>query len=151
MAERSTRGDGFVWEAAGAEGQRILDTFDARAPFISRLARAAKKRVEARGYIVTGGGRRLHFTQRQDGTYDWTHKSLNRLIQGTSADQTKRAIVEIDRAGYWLMLQMHDETGNSVADRAEAELIGEIMRDAMPALVPFKVDVEVGPNWGEVE
>ena len=143
--------DGFVWRAAGEEGQMIFDTFDKRAPFIRKLAKSAERRVKQRGFIVTKGGRRLHFTQRPDGSYDWTHKSLNRLIQGTSADQMKKAMVEIDRAGYWMMLQVHDETDNSVADKAEAEAIATIMQDAMPALVPFKVDVEIGRSWGEVE
>lgn len=142
-------GDGFIWRAAGEEGQQILDTFDQRAPFIRKLARFAEERVKQRGFIVTGGGRRLNFTQRTDGSYDWTHKSLNRLIQGTSADQMKRAMVEIDRTGYWMMLQVHDETANSVADRSEAEVIAQIMSNVMEAEVPFKVDIEIGPSWGE--
>lgn len=143
--------DGFVWRAAGEEGQKLLDTFDTRAPFIKLLAKAAERRVKKVGYITTGGGRRLHFTQRNDGSYDWTHKSLNRLIQGTSADQMKKAMVEIDRAGYWMMLQVHDETNNSVSDPTEAGKIAEIMRDIMPARVPFLVDVEIGPSWGEIQ
>ena len=35
-------------------------------------------------------------------------------------------------------------------DRDEAEEIGEIMRTTMDAVVPFKVDVEIGQSWGEV-
>lgn len=143
--------DFYLWEAAGEEGQNILDTFDSRAPFIRRLAKAAEKRAKQRGFIETKEGRRLHFPQRKDGSYDWTHKALNRLIQGTSADQMKLAMIEIDRAGHWMMLQVHDETDNSVGDRAEAERIGEIMSDIIVARVPFKVDVELGANWGELE
>lgn len=148
---RREHGNGFVWRAAGEEGQEILDTFDSRAPFIRKLAKRAENRVKERGYIITGGGRKLRFPQRQDGSYEWAHKGLNRLIQGTSADQMKRAMVEIDRAGHHMMLQVHDETDSSVADRAEAEQIAEIMSASMEAEVPFKVDVEVGPSWGEVE
>ena len=140
-----------MWRAAGEEGQNILSTFDERAPFIKLLTRAAEKIVKARGFIITGGGRHLHFTQRNDGTYDWTHKSLNRLIQGTSADQMKKAIVEIVRAGHWLMLQMHDEANNSVPGPREALVIGDMMRNVMPARVPFKVDTDIGPSWGELK
>lgn len=150
LRERANHEKGFVWRAAGEEGQHILDTFDSRAPFIRKIAKAAEKRVKQRGFIVTGGGRRLHFTQRDDGSYDWTHKSFNRLIQGTSADQMKKALVAIDKAGYWLMLQVHDQADCAVKDRAEAERIAAIMRDIMPALVPFKVDTEIGPSWGEI-
>lgn len=142
---------GFVWEVAGEEGQAILDTFDERAPFIRELAKEAKSRAEKIGHVTTGGGRRLNFPQRQDGSYDWTHKGLNRIIQGTSADQIKRAMVEIDRAGHWMMLQVHDETDNSVADHAEAKQIAVIMSNVMPAEVPFKIDVEMGPSWGELD
>lgn len=149
--ERRLHPHGFVWLAAGEEGQKILDTFDARAPFIRKLARAAETRAKQRGFVVTGGGRRLHFSESGDGTYDWVHKSLNRVIQGTSADQTKRAMVEIDRGGHWMMLQVHDETDSSVADRAEGERIALIMREAMPALVPFKVDMKIGASWGEAK
>lgn len=137
-----------VWEAAGEEGQRVLDTFDARAPFIRKLARKAEEVAKKRGYIVTGGGRHLHFPQREDGSYDWAHKALNRLIQGTSADQTKRALVEIDKGGYFIQLQVHDEIDGSVASEEEGRAIAKIMREVMPAEVPFRVDSEFGESWG---
>lgn len=149
IQERSHRMDGYVFEAAGEEGQKVLDTFDSRAPFIRKLAKAAEERAKRNGFIVTGGGRKLHFPQRPDGTYDWVHKALNRLIQGTSADQTKKALVEIDAAGHFIQLQVHDEIDGSVADAAEGEAIASIMRNVMPAEVPFRVDTELGASWGD--
>jgi DNA polymerase I-like protein with 3'-5' exonuclease and polymerase domains len=149
--KREQPGGAFVWEAAGEEGQDILDKFDERAPFIKKVAKAASDRAKSRGWVRTGGGRVLNFPELANGGYDWCHKALNRIIQGTSADQTKKAIVEIDKAGHHLMLQVHDETDSSVADVAEAKQIGDIMQDAMPALVPFKVDLEIGPSWGEIK
>ena len=146
-AYREVQG-GFVWRAAGEEGQRILDQFDERAPFIKKAAKRAEQRAKQRGYVLTWGGRRLNFKRLQDGSYDYTHKAFNRVIQGTSADQTKAAMVEADRAGHWLMIQVHDELGSSVADRDEAKAIAEIMENAMPARVPFRVDVEI-KSWGE--
>lgn len=143
-------GEGFVWKAAGLEGQAVLDKFDERAPFIGKVAKAAKKRANTRGYVTTILGRRLHFVK-EGGKYGWTHKAFNRVIQGSAADQMKKAIVEIDAAGYWIMLQVHDEADNAVADRAEGERIGMIMRDTLPARVPFKVDIEIGPSWGEAK
>ena len=88
------QGAGFAWEAAGEEGQAILDKFNERAPFIKKLANAVKERANTRGYIITIGGRKLHFPTKADGSYDWIHKSLNRLIQGSSADQMKQALIE---------------------------------------------------------
>lgn len=148
---RSELGEGFVWRAAGKEGQHILDTFNERAPFIRELARAAERRAKSKGQVVTEAGRVLHFPQRQDGSYDWTHKALNRIIQGNSADQTKKALVEVDRAGHHLMLQVHDDLNSSVENREEGEAISKIMSEVVQGEVPFLVDNELGVSWGEIE
>lgn len=147
MAAKGER-EGRVIEVAGEEGQSVLDQFDQRAPFIRLVAKEAEARAKQRGYIITGDGRRLRFPQKPDGTFDWTHKALNRLIQGTSAGQTKKAVVELDRAGFHMMLQVHDEIDSTVSDEAEAQRGAAIMREVMPALVPFRVDVEIGTSWG---
>lgn len=151
QAARAAAGDGFFFEAAGEEGQRILDTFDQRAPFIRLLAKKAEETAKGRGYVVTGGGRHLHFPEKDDGSYDWCHKALNRVIQGTSADQMKRALVALDDEGFFLQLQVHDETDGSYWDRSSAFRAAQIMREIMPARVPFRVDVEIGRSWGEIE
>lgn len=151
LASRQDHEGGYVWRTAGEEAQHVIDTFDNRAPFIRKVAEAAEKRAKKVGCVKTGGGRRLNFSQRQDGSYDYTHKSLNRVIQGTSADQTKKALVEADAAGYWIMIQVHDELGNSVGSKKEALEIADIMSNVMPARVPFRVDVEIGPSWGEAK
>lgn len=155
MAARMESGKGFIREAAGEEGQEILDNFDQEVPYVRALAKAATARGEERGFVRTVLGRQLHFEQRDDGSYDYTHKALNRIIQGSSADQTKLAIVELDRAGLFIQLQVHDETDGSFASVAEAEKAGEIMRDCIlqrvSPWVPFKVDTETGPSWGEVK
>src|SRR5690606_37655219 len=134
----------FIREVAGLQGQEIIDKFDAAVPFVRALARKASERAESVGFVKTVMGRRLHFEQRPDGTYDWTHKALNRVIQGSSADQTKKALVDIDRAGYFLQIQVHDETGGSYASEREAREVGNIMRDCILSqckpLVPFTVD-----------
>lgn len=148
---RGEIGDGTVYEAAGEEAQRIIDTFDERAPFIRQLAKKAEGAAKSRGFVRTIMGRVLHFQPRGDGTYDWTHKALNRVIQGSSADQMKAAMVELDRAGFFLQLQVHDETDSSAATVAEAKAIGQVMREAVPARVPFRVDTEVGANWGYIK
>jgi len=141
----------YIYEAAGEEGQRILNTFDNRAPFIRKLAKEVSKTATKRGYIITIGGRHLHFPELGDGGYDWVHKALNRLIQGSSADQVKKAMVEVDAAGHYLQLQVHDELNSSVGEVKEAREISNIMQFVYPAKVPFRVDVEVGPSWGEVK
>lgn len=136
------------FEAAGPEGQQLLDTFDAKVPFVKRLAKACEQRAKAVGYITTLSGRRCRFPKDPHGNFDWTHKGLNRLIQGSSADQTKMAMVACADDGLDIILQVHDEIAFSVKNRDEAERAAEIMRNCTPLELPSKVDVEIGPTWG---
>jgi DNA polymerase I-like protein with 3'-5' exonuclease and polymerase domains len=136
------------FEAAGPEGQALLDTFDRRVPFIKKLAKACEARAKAVGYITTLSGRRCRFPKDRDGNFDWTHKGLNRLIQGSSADQTKMAMVALDAAGFDMIIQVHDEIAFSIRDPKEGEAAAEIMRTCVPLELPSKVDVEIGPTWG---
>lgn len=142
-----------IFQCAGKEGQKILDTFDQRAPFIRKLARKAQDLAKRRGWIRTAGGRLLHFPELPDGSYDFVHKALNRLIQGTSADQVKLALVLIDRAfpDVPIHFPIHDEIDASVEDVTEAKSLAQIMRECMKALVPFRVDIEMGPNFGYIQ
>lgn len=152
MAARMTAGTGFYREMAGEEGQDILDKFDEEVPFVRKLAKIASERAESNGFVKTIGGRQLHFLERDDGSFDKTHKALNRVIQGSAADQTKRALIDIDRAGYYIQLQVHDETDGSYGSVAEAEEVGELMKNSIKSrYLPFKVDTETGPSWGEIK
>jgi len=138
-----------VWEAAGSEGQALMDKFDREVPFIAKMAKACEQKAAQKGFILTIGGRRCRFPLKEDGSYDWCHKAFNRLIQGSSADQTKAAIVEMDRQGIALQLQVHDEVDFSTPSREYAEEAAQIMINIIPMRVPMRVDVEVGPSWGE--
>lgn len=144
LAEQGAR----RWEAAGPEGQALLDTFDRRVPFIKKLAKACEARAKAVGYITTLSGRRCRFPKDAEGNFDWTHKGLNRLIQGSSADQTKMAMVACSEAGLDIIIQVHDEIAFSVKSKDEAEHAAHIMRTCTPLELPSKVDVEMGVSWG---
>jgi len=152
FSSRDTMGDGRVWEVAGVEGQEILDKFDQRAPFLRRLAQIASGRAKSRGWVKTYGGRKLHFPRKKDGSFDWSHKALNRIIQGSSADQMKRALVIMheEMPDVFISLQVHDEVDGSFESIEQAKRVAEIMSESYEALVPFKVDVEVGKSWGEI-
>ena len=60
-------------------------------------------------------------------------------------------MVLAEAAGFELQLQVHDELDLSVSSREEAKGLARIMCEAMPMRVPSKVDLEFGPNWGEIE
>jgi DNA polymerase I-like protein with 3'-5' exonuclease and polymerase domains len=78
-----------------------------------------------------------------------TYKGLNRLIQGSAADQTKAGMVALHKAGFNLLLQVHDEIALSVKNIEEARAAAELMTTAVNLEVPSRVDVESGRSWGE--
>jgi DNA polymerase I-like protein with 3'-5' exonuclease and polymerase domains len=80
-----------------------------------------------------------------------TYKGLNRLIQGSAADQTKAAMVALNKAGFRLLLQVHDEIAVSVENKEQAQEAARIMAEAVSLEVPSRVDVELGPSWGEAK
>lgn len=137
------------WEVAGKEGQAIIDQFDNQVPFVRKMASYMQELAGKQGFIVTLGGRRCRFPVKDDGSYDWMHKAFNRRIQGGSADQTKLALVALDEAGWPLAIQVHDEVDGSVESREQAMEGARIMENVLPLKVPMKVDVEIGPSWGE--
>jgi len=79
----------------------------------------------------------------------FTYKALNRLIQGSAADMTKKAMVDLYEKGIIPHIQIHDELCFSITDH-EPELIKETMEQTIPLEVKNKVDFESGPNWGTI-
>ena len=81
----------------------------------------------------------------------FTYKALNRLIQGSAADMTKRAMIDLHKEGITAHIQIHDELDFSVTNDLEAAKIKDIMENAVDLQVPNKVDYESGPNWGKIK
>ena len=81
----------------------------------------------------------------------FTYRALNRLIQGSAADQTKKAMVMLYKEGLLPLIQIHDELAMSVPDEATAKKIEEIMTTCVQLHVPSVVDAEFGPNWGTLK
>ena len=81
----------------------------------------------------------------------YTYKALNRLIQGSAADMTKKAMVELHKEGITPHIQVHDELDISVINDLEAAKIKDIMENAVDLEIPNKVDYESGKNWGEIK
>ena len=79
-----------------------------------------------------------------------TYKALNKLIQGSAADMTKQAMLDLYREGIVPHIQIHDELDISVIDKKQSDRIIEIMEKAVTLKIPNKVDYESGDNWGEI-
>ena len=81
----------------------------------------------------------------------FTYKALNKLIQGSAADMTKKAMLELYKEGITPHIQVHDELDISVINDLEADKIKDVMENAVDLKIPNKVDYEAGPNWGSIK
>ena len=81
----------------------------------------------------------------------FTYKALNKLIQGSAADMTKKAMLDLYKEGITPHIQVHDELDISVVNDLEAAKIKDIMENAVDLKIPNKVDYESGPNWGSIK
>ena len=79
----------------------------------------------------------------------YTYKALNKLIQGSAADMTKKAMIDLYKEGITPHIQVHDELDISVSDNSDR--IKEIMEHTVELEVPNKVDYEHGNNWGSIK
>ena len=80
----------------------------------------------------------------------FTYKALNRLIQGSAADQTKQAMINCYKKGFKPLLQIHDELCFSINEESDIIKIKEEMENAIEGLkVPFKTDVALGAASGK--
>ena len=81
----------------------------------------------------------------------FTYKALNKLIQGSAADMTKKSMLALYQEGIIPHVQIHDELDISVESLQHAEKIIEIMEEAVELQVPNKVDYEKGDSWGDIQ
>jgi DNA polymerase I-like protein with 3'-5' exonuclease and polymerase domains len=79
-----------------------------------------------------------------------TYKALNKLIQGSAADMTKKAMLDLYKEKIIPHIQIHDELDISVTDDNHAKKIIEIMENAVTLEIPNKVDYEFGETWGDI-
>jgi len=149
----------------------LFNTYHSRVPFVKQLMEKASNRAQDRGQIRTLLGRlcRFHlwepnsFGMHKAMTHEdalrehgpgikraYTYKALNKLIQGSAADMTKKAMLELYKEGITPHIQVHDELDISVVNDLEAAKIKDVMENAVDLKIPNKVDYEFGPNWGEI-
>ena len=80
----------------------------------------------------------------------YTYKALNKLIQGSAADMTKKSMLDLYKEGIVAHIQIHDELDLSIENEEQVQKIVEIMENAVRLEVPNKVDYEFGANWGDI-
>jgi DNA polymerase I-like protein with 3'-5' exonuclease and polymerase domains len=146
-------GEASYYETAGSEGQKILDQFNEKAPYIRELKYLVEKAVRDHGVLrIKVGGRVIHFPIDNNGKYDWAYKGLNRLIQGTAGMQMKLALIKIhtEIPEAFIQLQVHDDVSGSFESVSQMKKVANAMSDVVKASVPMAVDTEYGPNYGRL-
>ena len=154
------------------EAKAILAEYNSKVPFVKQLANRVQKQASETGAVKTIGGRKCRFNLYEPKSYGlflaltekeyimehgslssarraMTYKALNRLIQGSAADQVKIAMVNCYKAGHIPMLQIHDELCFNVESENDEKNIINVMENSVELEVPNKVDVSIGDNWGE--
>ena len=153
------------------QAEDLFRTYHAKVPFVKMLMDAVMKRAQDSGKIRTLLGRLCRFPLWEPNQFGihkalphdqallehgpgirraYTYKALNRLIQGSAADMTKKAMIELHKEGIIPHVQVHDELDISVKDDKEAKQIVQIMESSVELEVPNKVDYESGDNWGNI-
>ena len=153
------------------KAEELFNQYHKKVPFVKQLMNAASNRAQDRGQIRTLLGRlcRFHLWEpNQFGMHKampheealkehgpgirraYTYKALNKLIQGSAADMTKKSMLELYKEGIIAHIQIHDELDLSVESNEHAKKIIEIMENAVNLEVPNKVDYESGETWGDI-
>ena len=153
------------------KAKELFDQYHAKVPFVKQLMNSASNRAQDRGQIRTLLGRlcRFHLWEpnyfgmhkalpheealREHGPgikRAYTYKALNKLIQGSAADMTKKSMLDLYKEGIIAHIQIHDELDLSVESPEQVNKIIEIMENAVKLEVPNKVDYESGKNWGDI-
>ena len=153
------------------KADELFSQYHNKVPFVKQLMSKASNRAQERGQIRTLLGRlcRFHLWEpNQFGMHKalpheealaehgpgirraYTYKSLNKLIQGSAADMTKKSMVDLYKEGIVAHIQIHDELDLSIENEEQVQKIVEIMENAVRLEVPNKVDYEFGTNWGDI-
>jgi DNA polymerase I-like protein with 3'-5' exonuclease and polymerase domains len=154
------------------EAENLFNQYHTNVPFVKELMNKTSAHAQSSGSIGTLLGRRCRFNKWEPATFGMhtamsfeeaertygrgrirramTYKALNKLIQGSAADMTKKAMLDLYNEGIIPHIQIHDELDISVIDDNQAKKIVEIMESAVTLAIPNKVDYESGETWGDI-
>jgi DNA polymerase I-like protein with 3'-5' exonuclease and polymerase domains len=153
------------------KAEELFSIYHSRVPFVRSLMKGVSNRAQQRGQIRTLLGRLCRFPLWEPNSFGmhkalpfdqavqehgpgirraYTYKALNKLIQGSAADMTKKSMLELYKQGIVPHIQIHDELDISVESDKQAKLIKEVMESAVDLEIPNKVDYESGKNWGDI-
>ena len=155
-----------------SDAELVLNNYHTQFPFIREIKRLCESRATEHGFIATLSGRRCRFDKWEPRgmrgvtalpyeealtkwpsaklTRGFTYKALNRLIQGSAADQNKYALLAACKAGIDVKISIHDEITAS-GDEQTMEALVQCMEEATDLNVPTPVTAAMGETWGDTK
>jgi DNA polymerase I len=146
------------------EAERFIAAYMERYPGVRRYVDETLATAERDGGVATLWGRVRWLPDITSKNWNLRENArrmaINARIQGTAADFMKKAMIEVDRRlraeapDARLLLSVHDELVLEVPE-AEAERVGELVREGMAGVaelaVPLVVDLGWGRSWYEAK
>lgn len=138
------------------QAKLLLENFHGRLPYLKQLDEKAKSSLKRKGNIETIGGRKLlldkpMWNEEKNKEQTFEYKALNKLIQGSSADQIMMCLIELDKKGFKVISSIHDEINLEVDNLQEALRAKEIMENVLKLRVPVVAELCLGTTWGNAK
>lgn len=144
------------------EAAEIIDTYFETFPGIKKYMDSTMASAREKGYVETLMGRRriIRDINSANGVMRGfaERNAINAPIQGSAADMIKIAMINIynefirRKLKSRMTMQVHDELVFDVY-KPEVEqvkqIVGDLMRNALPLDVPVEVEMNTGDNWLE--
>lgn len=132
----------------------VMDKYEDALPYLRELTLKCQSAMKKKGFIKTLSGRQLRldsptFENGVKRTYEY--KAMNKLIQGSAADQCIEAIIQLDKAGITPLFVVHDECNFSLPADEWAEKARHIMENCVKLQVPMISDIGKGNNWSKAK
>lgn len=150
MAETLSRKGAPTTES---EALQFINRYHNIYPSVKKTTNELKKELKRKGYVTNPFGRRYYIP------YKFGYKALDYMCQGTSADQLKKAMVDIwcwlreEGLKTKLIKTIHDELGFEIPHKEERKVVPkiiEIMQDLTSYFVPITVGIDVAPKrWSQ--
>jgi len=142
------------------EAAEIIDTYFATFPGIKKYMDSTMASAREKGYVETLMGRRriIRDINSANGVMRGfaERNAINAPIQGSAADMIKIAMINIynefqkRKLLSRMTMQVHDELVFDVykpeVDQVK-QIVGDLMRTALPLDVPVEVEMNTGDNW----
>ncbi len=156
-----------------AEAKEFIDRYFEVRPKLKNMIELFRGQALKRGYVETLLGRRRPTPDTKSGNFMLREAAfraaVNMPIQGTAADLTKLAMIEVQKAltkeydtvryddhtgAPQMLLQIHDSIMVECNEQ-DAEEVGKLMKDIMEKVYPklgvqLRVDISTGKTWGDL-